>query len=200
MAKSSGIPKGDSGTFCPANRREWRGWLEEHHQIKQSVWVIYYKKNSPKYSMAWSEAVDEALCFGWIDSTRRTLDEERFMQFFTRRKPGSVWSKINKDKVERLIGEGLMTAAGHASIETAKKNGNWNILDEVEDMIMPKDLEKALKAHPGAKIFFMSLSPSVRKNAFYWIAMAKRAETRQKRIDTVADASRRKEKIRQIWG
>src|SRR5215217_6747928 len=108
-------------TFCPASKEEWRQWLEAHHRSSQAVWLVQYKKKAGKATITWSEAVDEALCFGWIDSIRKSVDSETFIQFFGPRKPNnSVWSAINKEKVERLITEGLMTPLGHASIERAK--------------------------------------------------------------------------------
>ncbi|RYG02259.1 MAG: hypothetical protein EOO07_33215 [Chitinophagaceae bacterium] len=145
--------------ICPSNRSEWRTWLMQNHATADSVSLIYYKKKSDKFSMSWSDAVDEALCFGWIDSTRRTLDEERFLQLFTKRKPRGTWSKINKDKIEVLINAGLMTKAGLAVINKAKENGSWNLLNEVEEMIMPSDLKLALEDEPNAKIFFGRCCP-----------------------------------------
>lgn len=111
----------DIVTFYPKSRQEWRDWLAHHHDKEQSIWLIYYKKKSGKPTVAYSDAVDEALCFGWIDSKAKAVDEETFMQFFSRRKPKSVWSKVNKEKIERLAKEGRMTEAGYAVIEIAKK-------------------------------------------------------------------------------
>ncbi|SHM14194.1 YdeI family protein [Chitinophaga sp. CF418] len=172
-------------TFYPANRLQWRQWLQEHHSTTQSIWLIYYKKKADTATITWSDAVDEALCFGWIDSTSRPIDDEKFMQFFTRRKANSVWSKINKGKVQRLIGEGLMMQAGYESIEIAKRNGSWSILDDVEELKIPKDLEKAFKSHPGSKAYFVSLSRSVRKGFLQKLVLAKRTETREKRITEI---------------
>jgi len=174
-------------TFCPADQIEWRNWLAENHQTKQSIWLVYFKMSSGKSTLTWSQAVDEALCFGWIDSTRKTRDAESFYQFFTRRKPKSNWSKINKAKIESLTAANKMAPAGHAVIEVAKLNGSWNILDEVEELTIPKDLLKALSARKGAKPYFLSLSKSVMKMMLYWVKSAKRPETRQKRIDEIAD-------------
>ena len=176
----------DIGTFCPANRLQWRRWLQDNHNKEQSIWLIYYKKKTNIPSITRSDAIDEALCFGWIDSTSRPIDDERFMQFFTRRKTTSVWSKINKGKVQRLIGEGLMTQAGYESIEVAKRNGSWSILDEVEELKIPEDLEKEFDLHRGSKDFFISLSKSVRKSILQWLVLAKRPETRQKRLTEIA--------------
>lgn len=179
------MPEKEIETFCPSNRQEWRQLLQENHQSKQFVWLVYYKKKTNIPSITWSEAVDEALCFGWIDSTAKPLDEEKYMQFITRRKPKSVWSKINKDKVQRLIDEDLMMPAGHASIDIAKKNGYWSILDEVEALIIPPDLEMGFAAQPGSKEAFLSLSKSAQKALLYGLVLAKQAATREKRIGEV---------------
>ena len=149
-------------------------------------------------TLTWSEAVDEALCFGWIDSLRKSVDDKTFMQFFCKRKPTSVWSKINKGKVQRLIDEGLITKAGHESIETAKQNGSWIILDHVEELLIPKDLEKEFKSHRGSKVFFMGLSKSAQKAILQWLVLAKRPETRQKRIAEIAELAAQKLKPKQF--
>lgn len=185
-------------TFYPTNRQAWRQWLTDNHQREQSIWLVCYKMKSGKPTISWSDAVDEALCFGWIDSTRRSVDEHTFIQFFTKRKPTSVWSKINKEKVERLIAEGLITQVGYECIEVAKRNGSWSILDEVEELIIPKDLEKAFKTHRGSKDFFLSLSKSVRKAILQWLVLAKQPETRQRRIDEIAVMASEKRKPKQF--
>jgi uncharacterized protein YdeI (YjbR/CyaY-like superfamily) len=189
------MEKKETEQFYPASPKEWRSWLKKHHAKKDAVWVVFYKKSSGKPSLSWSEAVDEALCFGWIDSTKKTLDHEASIQFFTRRKANSTWSKINKDKVQRLSDAGLMMPAGHASVERAKENGSWNILDTVEELSIPKDLEKAFKAQPGAKAFFLSLSRSARKMMLHRIVMAKREETREKRIREIAESMGQKKRM-----
>ncbi len=185
-------------TFCPASRDHWRQWLQENHESKPSIWLIYYKKKANMPSLTYNEAVDEALCFGWIDSTTKSLDEERFMQFFCKRKPTSVWSKINKAKVKTLIEEGLMTTAGLKSIEIAKQNGSWTILDEVEELKMPDDLIAAFKAKKGAGEFFMSFSNSSQKAILQWLVLAKRTETRQKRIDEIVELASQNLKPKQF--
>ena len=174
-------------TFCPTNPTEWRKWLEKNHLSKQSVWLVCYKKKSNKPTIAWSNAVDEALCFGWIDSKRIPIDEEKFMQFFSRRKSNGTWSKVNKEKIKRLIDSGLMTKAGFESIETAKQNGSWTILDDVEELKIPKDLAKEFKNKKGSQDFFLSLSRSAKKTILQWLVLAKRPETRQKRITEIAE-------------
>ncbi|MER0439314.1 YdeI/OmpD-associated family protein [Emticicia sp. W12TSBA100-4] len=185
-------------TFYPSTTADWREWLQENHLSKQSIWLIYYKKKSKIPSISWSEAVDEALCFGWIDSTARPIDDEKYMQFFTRRKATSVWSKINKDKVEKLIAAGKMSQAGFESIEKAKQNGSWTILDSVEELTIPEDLEAAFQANEGSKDFFMSLSKSVRKAILQWLVLAKQQSTRQKRINEIAELASQKLKPKQF--
>jgi uncharacterized protein YdeI (YjbR/CyaY-like superfamily) len=164
------------------DRAEWRKWLQKHHTTSPGIWLVFFKKISGKPTVSYIDAVEEALCFGWIDTTMNPIDEESYMQLFTPRKPKSGWAKTNKDRVERLIAEGLMTAAGFASIETAKQNGSWTALDDVEAGVMPADLEKALKATKGAMAGFRKFSPSGQKYLLYWLNGAKREETRAKRI------------------
>ncbi len=184
--------------FYPENRIEWRLWLEENHVKEQALWVVFYTKASGKPTMTWSEAVDEALCFGWIDSKKIAVNSERSHQFFTKRKAKSTWSKINKEKIERLVKEGLMTKAGHECIERAKENGSWTILDEVEDLVVPKDFEDALDQYEGAADYFLGLSKSVKKMMLYWLVSAKRPETRRKRIDELAEHASRKTRPKQF--
>lgn len=167
-------------------REEWRTWLEHNHHSVQSVWIVCNTKRSGLPTVAWGDLVDEALCFGWIDSTRKTIGPGTFKQLFSKRKPKGTWSKINKEKVQRLIDSGLMTAAGMEAIRLAKENGSWTILDAVEELVIPKDLEEALKKHSGAETYFFNLSKSVRKMLLQWVALAKRPETRNKRVAEIA--------------
>ena len=185
-------------TFYPTSYTAWRKWLEKNHLSKQSVWLVFYSKSSEKPSITWSEAVDVALCFGWIDSKKIKIDHETSHQFFSKRKPKSTWSKINKEKVRQLIESGLMTQAGFDIIDIAKQNGSWTILDEVEELIIPNDLETAFKKHKGSKAYFLSLSKTVRKMMLQWLVLAKRPETRQKRVDEIAVAAGQKKKPKQF--
>ena len=163
-------------------RQELHDWLAENHVEHRGFWLVQWRSGTGRPTIGYEDIVEECLIFGWIDSTARPIDEEKYMQFITRRKPKSVWSKINKDKVQRLIEEDLMMPAGYASIDIAKKNGSWSILDEVEALIIPPDLEKAFEAHPGSKEAFLSLSKSAQKAWFHRLVMAKQAATREKRI------------------
>lgn len=180
----------ERATFFPHSRAAWRAWLEQHHTTSSGIWVIAFKQSSGKATLSYADAVEEALCFGWIDSRRDTLDDERNMQLFTPRKPGSPWSRVNKRRIEQLIAEDRMTPAGMAKIDAAKQDGSWSSFDAVEDLIVPDDLEAALAAKPAAQATFHAFSPSVRKQLLWWVASAKRPETRARRIDQlVAEAA-----------
>ena len=176
-------------TYCPKSQTDWRQWLKKNHQSKQSVWLIFHTKKSNVPSLSWSDAVDEALCFGWIDSTRKKINDISFMQFFSKRKPKSNWSKINKEKVQQLIDSKRMTKQGYESVEIAKQNGYWTILDEIEEVIIPEDLEIAFKKYNGSKDYFLSLSKSTRKVILSWIILVGKQETRQKRIEEVVESA-----------
>jgi len=181
-----------SEDYCPYDRKDWRKWLELNHDKKDAVWLIFYKKKSPNYNLSWSESVDEALCFGWIDSTKRTIDSEKYKQYFSKRKAKSNWSKINKDKVKTLIDHGLMKESGYKSIEIAKENGSWIILDKVEALVMPEELREEFANYKGAMEYYDSLSKSAKKILLHWVISAKRKETRQKRIlEIVVNASKK---------
>jgi uncharacterized protein YdeI (YjbR/CyaY-like superfamily) len=187
-------------TIYAKSRQEWREWLQDNHDKKQSVWLIYYKKKSAVPSVVYSDAVDEALCFGWIDSKAKPIDEDSYMQFFSRRKPKSVWSKVNKEKIERLTKQGLITEMGFEAIERAKQNGSWTLLDEAEALIIPQDLEEEFQKRPNAKQYFSSLSRSDKRNVLQWLVLAKRPETRAKRIREIVELADNKQKPKQFSG
>lgn len=190
--------KKNISTFSPKSQADWRNWLIENYQSQSSIWLICYKKKTKIPSLSHSEAVDEALCFGWIDGVRKSIDNEKFMQFFCKRKARGTWSKVNKAKVIELINQGKMTNAGLDCINAAKKNGSWTILDEVEELKMPDDLIVALEANTNSKDFFLSLSKSSRKAILYWIVSAKRPETRQNRINETIELAAQKQKPKQF--
>ena len=179
----------DVEEYCPANQKEWRTWLELNHHTKDAVWLIFYKKHSTHHNLRWSEAVDEALCFGWIDSTAKSIDSETYKQYFSRRKAKSNWSRVNKDKINLLIDQQKMMPAGYKSIEVAKENGSWTILDQVEQLVIPEDLQKELLIIAGAAEYFNGLSRSDKRILLHWIVSAKRKETRSKRILEVAESA-----------
>jgi uncharacterized protein YdeI (YjbR/CyaY-like superfamily) len=188
------MEQNDIDIFYPNSQAAWRQWLQDNHLMKTSVWVVFYNKSSTMPTLTWSESVDEALCFGWIDSKKVAIDSEKSQQFFSKRKPNGTWSKINKAKIEKLIAEGKMTEQGLKCIETAKQNGSWTILDDVEALIIPEDLETAFIGKAEAKNFFVGMSKSVKKMMLQWLVLAKRPETRQKRIEEIVDAAEKKQK------
>lgn len=173
----------------PADRSEWSAWLRVNHRTSPGVWLAVGKKGKDRTALTYQDAVEEAVRFGWIDSTTRRLDEHRFQQLFTPRKPGGTWSQSNKARVKRLEAQGLMTPAGRAAVEAAKADGSWSTLDEVDSLTVPEDLAAALAAVPPAERFFAALTSSQRKMILYWIASAKLPETRAKRVAETAQAA-----------
>ena len=161
----------------------WRAWLAENHDASGGVWLVSWKKATGRPLVHQSEAVDEALCFGWVDSKVNKLDEERAMLLFTPRNPKSTWSRINKEKVARLIEEGRMTPAGTRLIEAAKSNGSWTIYDEIEGLVIPPDLADALAGDEAAAGFFEYFPDSSKKNMLWWIKSAKKPSTRADRVE-----------------
>lgn len=177
MAKIDGFQD-----FQPLSRAEWRAWLAENHDRREGVWFVYFKKSAGKPRVTYDEAVEEALCFGWIDSVPRKLDDERSKLLFTPRKKKSVWSKPNKQRVARLIETGQMTDAGLAKIAAAQADGSWNALDASDNLEMPPDLLSTLAENAAAKMNFEAFPDSVKRVILSWIFSAKRAETRAARI------------------
>ncbi len=170
------------GEIHPETRTEWRSWLEENHSTLGGVWVIYHRASTGNRQLSWEEAVREALCFGWIDSKVKSIDDERYKQIFTPRKPTSVWSKINKQHVAELTELELMTEAGRRAVEIAKKNGAWSLLEPVDALIVPAELASALQASERARDAYDALSNSAKRSVLYPLYSAKRPETRAKRI------------------
>jgi uncharacterized protein YdeI (YjbR/CyaY-like superfamily) len=167
------------------NTTEWRAWLEKNHDTSTGIYLIFYKVSSPKESMRWEEAVKEALCFGWIDSTVKKLDDERRRQYFCQRNPKSVWSKLNKTYIVELIAENKMHDSGSLKMIAAIKDGSWTALDDVENLVVPKELQIALNNSPKAYENYQNFSPSYRKNYLSWLNQAKREATREKRITEI---------------
>jgi len=164
------------------SREEWRAWLEENHDRESEVWLVYYKKDTGKQSVTYEAAVEEAICFGWVDGQVKTIDSERYMQRYTPRKKNAVWSESNKERVQRMIIEGRMTKYGMAAVLEAQKGGQWDELKPVDNLEVPPDLEAALAANPKAGGNFSKASPSQKKQFLYWIHSARTEETRKKRI------------------
>lgn len=177
------------------SRDEWRSWLEKNHVILEGVWLIHFKKSLGKKSLNHVDAVEEALCFGWIDSTLKKIDNERFILKYSPRKPRSIWSKINKEKAEKLIAQGKMTPAGFKRIKEAKKHGFWDsaYTNLVKEEI-PLDLETALREDTTAWDNFHRFANSYRNTYIGWIANAKTTETRKKRVSEVVKRSSNNQK------
>lgn len=168
--------------FYAKTQADWRQWLAENHEKEVSVWLIIYKKDASANSLPHSNAVDEALCYGWIDSLTLKRDDESRYQFFSKRKPKSNWSAINKNKALNMIAQGLMSHAGLESIETAKVNGMWDALNDVENLIVPDDLKKEFELNKPAQAHWEKFPRSSKKAILKWILEAKRTETRATRI------------------
>jgi uncharacterized protein YdeI (YjbR/CyaY-like superfamily) len=170
------------------DRAAWRAWLEANHATASGVWLVSWRKgHGPR--IEYEAAVEEALCFGWIDSQGGVLDERRARQYYAPRKPTSGWAASNKARIERLIAEGRMTPAGLAAIERAKANGSWTLLDEVEQGIVPADLAAALAANEPARPNFDAFPRSTRRAMLEWVRQAKRPETRAKRVLAIAEGA-----------
>jgi uncharacterized protein YdeI (YjbR/CyaY-like superfamily) len=169
-------------TFHAKTQKDWRNWLENNHNKEKSVWLIIYQKESVIPSVYYPESVDEALCFGWIDSKPNKRDDESYYQFFSKHNPKSNWSKVNKDKVARLMADGLIAPAGLEAIELAKKTGTWTALDDVDNLTIPNDMQKMLDQNKEALANWEKFPPSTRRGILEWILNAKQAETRLKRI------------------
>jgi uncharacterized protein YdeI (YjbR/CyaY-like superfamily) len=169
------------------DRATWRRWLSGNHLRLKGVWLVYYKRGSGRPTVSYAEAVEECLCFGWIDSLVNPVDADRYMQLMTPRKAKSAWSKINKGRIERMIAEGRMTEAGLEKIERAKRDGSWEALDRIEAGEMPAELRRALNTNGAAKKTFQTWAPSRRKQVLYWTSNAKRAETRQRRAERAVE-------------
>lgn len=181
----------EQNSFHARARSEWRKWLQANHKKKDSVWLVMYHKGSETPTISYADAVEEALCFGWIDSVKNTRDHESAYQYFAKRKPASKWSKLNKERVKKLMKAGKMHASGLAMIELAKKSGTWTALDEIEKMVMPADLARHFKKNKTALMNFEAFPPSAKKAIYHWIISARQDATRQKRIvETVTLAAK----------
>lgn len=165
---------------------DWRAWLERNHAREKEIWLVYYKRAAGKASVTHEEALDEALCYGWIDSIVSRLDSERYMQKWTPRKADSVWSAANKARIEKLAAEGRLAAPGKAKVAAARRNGSWNKLSDIDQIgrppEIPKDIRAALAENPAVREIFDRLAPSQKKLWAWWIISAKRPETRTRRI------------------
>jgi uncharacterized protein YdeI (YjbR/CyaY-like superfamily) len=171
----------------PKSRSAWRGWLERHHAASPGIWLVFAKKHTGLATLSYEDAVQEALCFGWIDSLVKSIDDRFHMQMFTPRKPKSAWSVTNKARVAKLMKTGVMAPAGRAAVEEAKKSGSWNRYASVDAMAMPPELKRALDANPDAKKNWPTYTPSAQRSFLHMVDGAKRPETREKYVRRVID-------------
>jgi uncharacterized protein YdeI (YjbR/CyaY-like superfamily) len=178
------------------DRATWRAWLETNHATARGAWRVTWRARAGRVRLEYEAAIEEALCFGWVDSTGGHLDDERGKLYFAPRKARSSWAASNKARVERLIAEGRMAPAGLAAIDRAKANGSWEVLDAAERLEVPEDLAAALEARPPAAASFAAFPPSARKMLLGWIAVARRPGTRAARITEIAEAAARGERAR----
>lgn len=178
----------------PLTRAQWRAWLEDHHTSAKGMWLCSWKPATGRPAVPYVDAVLEALCFGWIDSTATVLDAERGLQLMTPRKAKSTWTRLNRRRVEELEAAGLMTEAGRRSVRIAQENGWWTILDPVEDLIEPDDLAAALDANPAARAAWNAFPASPRKAMLWWLISAVKPETRAARIATIVAKAERNER------
>jgi len=177
------------------DRATWHAWLEANHASARGVWLVTWRRRTGRPTLSYEDAIEEALCFGWVDSTSGHLDDDRGKLYFAPRKPRSVWAASNKARAEKLIREGRMAPAGLAAIERARANGSWSLLESSDRLEVPDDLAAALEAHPPADASFAAFPPSARKMMLGWLATARRPETRARRIERIAEAAARNERV-----
>jgi len=181
----------DAERFEPTTLEEWMAWLSHHHADTPGVWLVTAKRSTGRQVFDYEASVVEALRFGWIDSTQRSLDSDRSMMWFSPRRPRSGWARPNKVRIERLEREGRLEPAGRTAVDIAKANGSWTLFDDVEDLVVPDDLAGVMAALPGAQAHWDGFPPSARKAILAWIVQAKRPETRARRVaEAAAQASR----------
>jgi uncharacterized protein YdeI (YjbR/CyaY-like superfamily) len=174
-------------TFYARDTGEWRAWLEEHCQTEKSVWLIVYHKSSKTPSAHFHDVIENALCFGWVDSKAASRDKESCYLLFSRRNPKSTWGKTSRARAEKMIGLGLMTPSGLEVIEQAKEMGAWEALADAQNLVMPDDLKKLFDQNDIAFKNFKRFPPSSQRTILEWIARAKRPETRQRRVMHTAE-------------
>lgn len=183
--------------YQPRDRQDWRNWLQAHHQQAQGVWLITFKKSSGKQVLNQNDAIEEALCFGWIDSQPSKLDDERTMLYFSPRKARSGWSKLNKERIQKMLAADQMQPAGLEKIAIAKQDGSWSKLDAVEALEIPPDLDTAFQRYPGSRENFQAFPPSTQRGILEWIIQAKRDTTRAKRIEETAQLASQNQRANQ---
>lgn len=191
METKDGIP-----AFHAKTNEEWHAWLKENGESEKAVLLIMYHKDSKTLSVPYHEAIEEALCYGWIDSKANKRDDESSYLCFTPRKPKSIWSKINKDRVEKMTSKGLMTPAGQALIDLAKKTGTWDAMTDAENAVIPDDLQKLFDKNEVALKHFIKFAPSSKRMILQWITSARRPETRQARVEQTVELAAQNIKVK----
>jgi uncharacterized protein YdeI (YjbR/CyaY-like superfamily) len=181
--------------IAPRSRQSWRAWLDRNHADKTQVWLVFYKRHTRKPTLSYDDAVEEALCFGWIDGVRRSIDDERYMHRFSPRKSGSRWSELNKERAERMLKAGRMAPAGRRAIQAAKRGGKWSETRPTTDFSMPPELAARLRRNKRATAFFAALAPSYQRQYVAWIATAKRQETKERRLNEAIELLTRGKKL-----
>jgi uncharacterized protein YdeI (YjbR/CyaY-like superfamily) len=176
----------------PKSRAAWREWLDKHHASSQGIWLVYAKKHTGLPTLSYEDAVQEALCFGWIDSLMKSIDDRFHMQWFTPRKPKSAWSETNKARLAKLTKAGLMAPAGLAAVAAAKQSGTWNAYADVDKLTIPPELKRAFDANPRAKKNWTTYTPSAQRSFLHMVNNAKRPETRERNVARVIDLVGRK--------
>jgi uncharacterized protein YdeI (YjbR/CyaY-like superfamily) len=176
----------------PKSREAWRAWLDQHHASSQGTWLVFAKKHTGLPTLSYDDAVQEALCFGWIDSLMKSIDDRFHMQMFTPRKPKSAWSATNKARLAKLMKAGAVTPAGLAAVAEAKKSGSWSTYAEVDKLIIPPELKRAFDANPDAKKNWPTYTPSAQRSFLHMVNNAKRPETRERNVARVIDLVGRK--------
>jgi uncharacterized protein YdeI (YjbR/CyaY-like superfamily) len=171
----------------PKSRAAWREWLEEHHASSQGIWLVFSKKHTGLPTLSYEDAVEEAICFGWIDSLMKSIDDRFHMQMFTPRKPKSAWSVTNKARLAKMMKAGTMRPAGLAAVAEAKKSGSWSAYAEVDKLTIPPELKRAFDANPDAKKNWPTYTSSAQRSFLHMVTNAKRPETRDKYVRRVID-------------
>ncbi len=177
----------------PQTVEEWSAWLAEHHDRGVGVWLVAPRRAADR-AVSYEDSIVEALRWGWVDSTAKGVDDDRSKLWFAPRRPGSVWTRPNKDRISRLEAQGRLEAPGRAAVDAARANGNWTLMDAVDERVVPDDLAAAFASHPGSRDHWDAFSPSAQKQLLAWIVTAKRAETRARRVAATAGAAARGEK------
>jgi uncharacterized protein YdeI (YjbR/CyaY-like superfamily) len=193
----SAVPAIPDGHVHATTRAEWRAWLIAHHERDAGVWLVSWRKHTGSPALTYDESVEEALCFGWVDSRPGKVDDDRTKLWFAPRKAGSGWSRPNKERIEGMQAAGLMMPAGRRLIDAAKADGSWTMLDDVENLVVPDDLAAALDALPPARANWDAFPRSAKRGILEWIVQAKRPLTRAQRVATTAEMAQRNERANQ---